>query len=147
MSNSLIATVILAMMAGNAMSQEFTARAATPPGNARTASAGTRKEVGQAPRSDSVIEQNFRRRISKSKLNAEHFSISVRQGIAVLEGSTNVLQHKGVATRLARSAGAVGVRNNIQVSREARIKAAGNLQRPVTNEVERAVVAHPRATP
>ena len=147
MSNSLIVAVILAVMAGNAMSQEFTPRAAAPRGTAGTASAGTRKEVGQAPRSDSAIEQNFRKRISKSKLNAEHISISVRQGIATLEGRTNVLQHKGVATRLARNAGATSVRNNIQVSPEAKMKAAGNLQKPVTNEVERAVVAHPRAIP
>ena len=147
MSNSLIVAVILAVMAGNAMSQEFTPRAATPRGTTGTTSAGTRKEVGQALRSDSAIEQNFRKRISKSKLNAEHFSISVRQGMATLEGRTNVLQHKGVATRLARNAGATSVRNNIQVSPEAKMKAAGNLQKPTAAGVERAVVAHPRATP
>ena len=129
------------------MSQGFAPGATGSRGTASTTSARARSQTGQASLSDAAIEQNFRKRISKSKLNAEQFSISVRQGMATLEGRTNVLQHKGVATRLARNAGATSVRNNIQVSPEAKMKAAGNLQKPVTKEVERAVVAHPRATP
>jgi hypothetical protein len=38
-----------------------------------------------------------------------------------------VLQHKGVATRLARAQGATEVLNNIEPSEEARQKAAANL--------------------
>ena len=134
-------------MAGSAMSQGFAPRATGSRGAAGTTSARAGKQTGQAPLSDAVIEQNFRQRISRSKLNVEHFSISVRQGIATLEGRTNVLQHKGVATRLARNAGATGIRNNIQVSPEAKMKAVGNLQKPAATGVERAVVAHPRAAP
>ena len=129
------------------MSQGFAPGATGSRGTASTTSARARSQTGQAPLSDAAIEQNFQKRISKSKLNAEHFSISVRQGMATLEGRTNVLQHKGVATRLARNAGATSVRNNIQVSPEAKMKAAGNLQKPTAAGVERAVVAHPRATP
>ena len=38
-----------------------------------------------------------------------------------------MLQHKGVATRLARAVGATDVVNNIEPSDEAREKAAANL--------------------
>jgi hypothetical protein len=77
--------------------------------------------------SDLQLEQDIRSRLAKSKLNSEHFSVSVRNGVATFEGKTAVLQHKGVATRIARSAGALAVRNNIQVSSEARARAARNL--------------------
>ena len=47
---------------------------------------------------------------------------------AVREGTTNVIQHKGAATRMAKTAGARGVANNIQVSQAARDRAAENLE-------------------
>jgi hypothetical protein len=39
-----------------------------------------------------------------------------------------VIQHKGVATRLAKGGGAAAVANHIQISEAAREKAAGNLE-------------------
>lgn len=57
----------------------------------------------------------------------EHFTVSVQGGVATLEGKTNVIQHKGVATRLARLGGAVAVENHIQISEEAKAKAAARL--------------------
>jgi hypothetical protein len=45
------------------------------------------------------------------------------------EGTTNVVQHKGSATRMARAAGAVQVINNIQVSEAAKAKAGASLKR------------------
>ena len=50
------------------------------------------------------------------------------KGVAIIiVGKTSVIQHKGVATRLARSAGATVVHNNIEVSDEAKAKAAAHL--------------------
>ncbi|MDQ1470261.1 MAG: hypothetical protein QOJ99_1741 [Bryobacterales bacterium] len=59
----------------------------------------------------------------------EHFTVSVQGGVATLEGKTNVIQHKGVATRIAKLGGAVAVENHIQISEEARAKAAARLAR------------------
>jgi hypothetical protein len=39
-----------------------------------------------------------------------------------------VIQHKGVATRLAKTGGAAAVSNHIQISEAAREKAAANLE-------------------
>jgi len=78
---------------------------------------------------DAQIEQNIRAKFTKSKINVEHFTVSVKDGIATISGKTNVIQHKGVATRLARNGGALAVQNHIQVSDEARAKAAAKLAR------------------
>jgi hypothetical protein len=51
----------------------------------------------------------------------------VKAGVVTWEGYTNVIQHKGAATRMARTAGAAQVINNIKISDAARAKAAGNL--------------------
>ena len=76
---------------------------------------------------DAQIERTIRAKFGKSKINAEHFTVSVQNGIATIEGKTNVIQHKGVATRLARTGGALAVQNHIQVSEEAKAKAAAKL--------------------
>jgi hypothetical protein len=57
----------------------------------------------------------------------EHFTVSVQGGVATFEGKTNVIQHKGVATRIAKLSGAVAVENHIQISEEAKAKAAARL--------------------
>lgn len=76
---------------------------------------------------DAQIERNIRAKFAKSKINVEHFTVSVQSGVATIEGKTNVIQHKGVATRLARTGGALAVQNHIQISEEARAKAAAKL--------------------
>lgn len=84
--------------------------------------------VAQRVLPDAQIERNIKAKLAKSKMSAtEHFTVSVQNGVATLEGKTNVIQHKGVATRLAKSGGAIAVRNNIQVSEEAKAKAAAKL--------------------
>ena len=40
----------------------------------------------------------------------------VKNGIATWTGGTSVMQHKGAATRMAKTAGATQVVNNIKVS-------------------------------
>jgi hypothetical protein len=77
--------------------------------------------------SDAVIEAAIRAKFAKSKINADKFQVRVQGGVATIEGKTEVLQHKGVATRLAKSGGAVAVNNHVQSSDAAKQKAAANL--------------------
>jgi BON domain-containing protein len=77
---------------------------------------------------DAQLEAAIRARFARSKIDADHFRVRVQGGVATLEGHTNVIQHKGVATRLSKSAGAVAVTNRIEISEAARAKAAGNLE-------------------
>jgi hypothetical protein len=96
---------------------------------ARTAPIHQRKaEPSAAPRrSDREIEAAIRARFAKSKIGADGFQVHVQGGVATIEGRTDVIQHKGVATRLAKSAGALAVNNRIQPSEAARQKAEANL--------------------
>jgi len=92
--------------------------------------ASVAKPAAAGPKtSDSLIERNIKLKFARSKINVEHFTVSVQNGVATIEGKTNVIQHKGVATRLAKSGGAAAVRNNIQISEEAKAKAAARLQK------------------
>lgn len=83
----------------------------------------------QAAIPDARIEAAIRARFARSKINADKFQVHVQGGVATIEGRTDVMQHKGVATRLAKSAGAVAVNNHIQISEAARQKAAANLEK------------------
>jgi hypothetical protein len=78
-------------------------------------------------RSDAEIEKDIRARFARSKIGAEKYQVHVQGGVATIEGKTDVIQHKGVATRLAKLGGARSVSNHIQVSEAAREKAAQNL--------------------
>ena len=79
--------------------------------------------------SDAEIEATIKAKLAKSpKLGPEHLQVHVQGGVAHIEGKTNVIQHKGVATRLAKSGGALAVANHIKISDAAREKAAGNLE-------------------
>jgi osmotically-inducible protein OsmY len=77
--------------------------------------------------SDAELEKAIRARFAASKISRHHFQVHVQGGVATLEGQTDVLQHKGTATRLAKNVGAIRVVNHIEVSEAARQKAAGNL--------------------
>jgi hypothetical protein len=84
--------------------------------------------------SDSSIEQNIRGRFAKSKIAEDKFTVRVQGGVAIVEGRTNVIQRKGVATRLAKAGGARSVDNRIRIADDARTKAAEKLRelRPAT---------------
>jgi hypothetical protein len=83
----------------------------------------------QAAKSDAQIEAAIKAKLAKSpKLSVERLQVHVQGGVATFEGKTDVVQHKGTATRMAKSAGAVAVNNHIQVSEAAKEKAAGNLE-------------------
>jgi osmotically-inducible protein OsmY len=127
-----LACALIAALAG--MSQAATA--ATPPTNPTNASA--RKP---APRglNDAAIEQAIRAKLAKSKIGADHLSVKVQGGIAYWEGKTDVVQHKGAATRMAKTAGATAVVNNIQITENARRNSA----RGLSSGVPRVTVKRP----
>ena len=85
---------------------------------------GSANRVGP---SDAQIEKDIRERFAASKIAADKFEVHVQGGRATITGNTDVLQHKGTATRMARSAGATDVVNKIEPSEAAREKAAANL--------------------
>ena len=87
-------------------------------------------------RSDAEIEAAIRAKLAKSKIGKDGFTVHVHNGVATWQGSTRIMQHKGAATRMAKTAGATQVLNNIKVSDDARAAAAGNL----TGQPKRAVV-------
>ncbi|MBV8902010.1 MAG: hypothetical protein JOZ22_00110, partial [Acidobacteriia bacterium] len=72
--------------------------------------------------------KDIRARFARSKISVEKYQVHVQGGVATIGGKTNVIQHKGVATRLAKLGGAVAVSNHIEISEAAREKAAQNLE-------------------
>jgi len=83
---------------------------------------------------DAQIEATIRTKLAKSKIGRDGFRFHVQRGVVTWEGSTEVMQHKGSATRMARAAGAVQVINNIQVSASGKTKATRNLKRAVVEQ-------------
>ena len=82
---------------------------------------------GTTAQQDKQIEQAIRAKLATSKIGKDGFTVRVQGGIAYWEGNTNVIQHKGAATRMAKTAGARTVINNIKTSDAAKEKAAANL--------------------
>lgn len=66
--------------------------------------------------SDSQLENTIRTKLAKSKIGKDGFKFKVARGVVTWEGSTQIGQHKGAATRMARTSGATQVINNIQVA-------------------------------
>ena len=66
--------------------------------------------------SDAEIEATLRTKLAKSKIGKDGFKFHVSHGTVTWEGTTAVMQHKGSATRMAHSAGASKVVNNIQIT-------------------------------
>jgi hypothetical protein len=82
---------------------------------------------GTSAQEDRVIEAAIKARLEKSKIGKDGFKVRVQGGVATWEGATEVLQHKGAATRMAKSAGARAVINNIKVADASKQKASDNL--------------------
>jgi hypothetical protein len=85
-----------------------------PPVDAASTSRASAQRA--ATPSDSQIEATIRTKLAKSKIGRDGFRFHVQRGVVTWEGSTNVMQHKGSATRMARAAGATQVINNIHVN-------------------------------
>lgn len=100
----------------------------TPASAATTTSRSTATQHTATP-PDSQIDATIRAKLAKSKIGKDGFKFHVQRGVVTWEGTTNVMQHKGSATRMARTAGASQVINNIQVSASAKDKATGNLKK------------------
>ena len=126
MNKSRCATLLLCSALGTA----YAATKTVPPPSGTTPSVTrpTRAVVPkQATIPDAQLEKDIRARFAKSKISTHHFQVHVQGGVATIEGQSDVLQHKGTATRLAKSAGAIKVVNHIAVSQAAKDKAAKNL--------------------
>jgi hypothetical protein len=102
------------------------AGAAAPPPKVATKTAAPHSPAAPAL-TDAQIETAIKAKLAKSKIGADHFKVRVQGGVAYGEGSTDVVQHKGSATRMAKAAGARAVVNNIQISDAAKQKASSNL--------------------
>jgi len=87
------------------------------------------QQPGKPAPSDVLLEAAIRAKFAKSKINADKFQVHVQGGVATIEGRTDVTQHKGVATRLAKTGGALAVNNHVQISDAAKEKAAANLEK------------------
>lgn len=78
------------------------------------------KSHSQGKFSDAEIEATIKAKLAKSKIGHDGFQVHVKSGVATWTGTTSVMQHKGAATRMAKTAGATQVVNNIQVSDDAK---------------------------
>src|SRR6478735_2154766 len=103
--------VLILILAFPAAGQTRTAAAKT------AASAHTRTTAPARPRvSDAEIESTIRAKFANSKISSDKVTVRVQGGVATIEGRSDVVQHKGTATRLAKTGGAVAVVNKIQLS-------------------------------
>jgi osmotically-inducible protein OsmY len=77
------------------------------------------KSHSQEKYSDAEIEATIKAKLAKSKIGKDGIQVHVKGGIATWTGNTNVMQHKGAATRMAKTSGAIQVVNNIKISDQA----------------------------
>src|SRR4051794_15841050 len=84
---------------------------------AHAGTTASKAAVGRvATPTDAQIDATIRAKLAKSKIGKDGFRFKVARGVVTWEGNTGVIQHKGAATRMAKTAGAVQVVNNIQIS-------------------------------
>jgi hypothetical protein len=79
--------------------------------------------------SDAGLEKAIRQRFAGSKIASDEFEVRVEGGTAFISGRTGVIQHKGTATRMAKTAGADRVVNQVEIDPEARKAAAERLKK------------------
>jgi len=101
---------------------------ASPARGNSAAKSAAKPAAGQSAQSDAKLEAAIRAKFAQSKIGADKFTVHVQGGVATIEGHTDVIQHKGTATRMAKTAGAAAVNNHVQISDAAKAKAAGNLE-------------------
>jgi hypothetical protein len=108
--------LLLALGLSSAFAQT---KSKTPPPQSVASSQGASQDV--------QVEAEIRARLAKSVIGKDGFTVHVQGGVAYWDGTTEVVQHKGAATRMAKSAGARKVVNQIKIGDAAKQKAAGNL--------------------
>ena len=111
----IFAGIVIAALAAGQQQQKAPARPKTP------------SAQGATSQQDKEIEAQIRARLAKSKIGRDGFTVRVQGGVAYWSGTTNIVQHKASATRMAKTAGAKAVVNHIQVSDAAKQGAAANL--------------------
>ena len=80
------------------------------------AGAAAPKANGHGTFSDAEIESTIKAKLAKSKIGKDGFQVRVKDGVVTWTGITTVMQHKGAATRMAKTAGAIRVVNNIKIN-------------------------------
>jgi hypothetical protein len=113
---------LLATAAAWGQTTRSTASQGKPPAASKSTAS-----TGPSKLSDAQLEALIRAKFAKSK-SANTFKVRVQGGVANIEGQTDVVQHKGAATHMAKSAGAISVNNRVEISDAAKQKAAGNLE-------------------
>ena|SRR5215472_1118366 len=98
---------------------EVAAPAAPPP---------WKKPTAQPKFTDQQLEALIRTKFAKSKSTSQ-FKVHVQDGVATIEGKTDVIQHKGSATGMTKVAGAAVVNNNVEVSDSAKKPPPGTWRR------------------
>lgn len=73
--------------------------------------------------SDALISAKIKTKLSRSKLKGDGLQFKVNQGTVEWEGVVTIPQHKGAATRMARTSGASNVVNRIVVKAGTKAKA------------------------
>jgi len=119
----ILCAVVLAV---SALAPPAASQSTSPAKHLTTAPAA--RNAAQPKLTDAQLEALIRAKFAKSKIHTDKFTVRVQGGVAHIEGKTDVIQHKGVATRMARTAGAAVVDNRVEVSQAAKDKAAGNLE-------------------
>jgi hypothetical protein len=115
--------VLLLVLGGLAFAQPVkVAQAAKAPQTVKAVQAASKPAA-----SDAEIEAAIRARFAKSKSGIDKFTVRVQGGVATIEGTTDVVQRKAAATRMAKAAGAKQVINKVEVSAAAKEKASKNL--------------------
>lgn len=104
-------------------------------------SASESRTVDPGPVSDNALKKEIQKRFAASAIARNQFQVDVRNGTAILRGRTDVIQHKGTATRLAKLAGATQVDNRIEVTDRARSSAS----RSSRSQPRRVYVRRPRS--
>ena len=104
------------------------------PAQAGTTTARASNVGRVAAPTDAQIDATIRTKLAKSKIGKDGFRFKVARGVVTWEGNTSVIQHKGAATRMAKTAGAAQVVNNIQISADAKAKAAAHLKKVSVTE-------------
>jgi BON domain len=118
--------IVLAIFALATVCAAQTTTPTSPPQPASQAKA--KSSANTQSQQDKDIEAKIRAKLAKSKLQKDGLTVRVQGGVAYWEGNTGVVQHKGTATRMAKTAGAKAVVNNIKVSDAAKQQAGSNLQ-------------------
>src|SRR5437868_8256203 len=78
---------------------------AARPATTQTAKKSAPAASGHSASGDAEMEKAIRSKLAASKISKDKFEVHVQGGVATFTGKTDVVQHKGTATRLAKNAG------------------------------------------